>query len=490
MRTEEQSPEVEVGVDGDGALSTTHSPTEGPWSPKYRMLTIGLLLTITGSAFEALAVATILPSVRDDLGGLAYYGWVFSAFMLANLVGITVAGGEADLYGPGRPLLFGVALFTAGLIIGGLAPSMLVLILARAIQGFGAGVINSVAYVVIGRGYPEATKARMLAYVSTAWVVPGLIGPAVSGLIADHIGWRWVFLGLAPLPVAAAAMTLPIIRKIPAGAAVKRDTQRIMRAVQLAAGAGVLLAGLGRSQPLLAIPLVVIGVVVMWPGLQYVLPAGTLRAKAGLPAALAMMGLLNFSFFGVEAFIPLGLTALRDVTSSFAGITLTAATITWTAGSWLLAHVAPRQSRRVVAQIGLFLIVVGVFVSASVLNESVPVELAIVAWGIAGLGIGLAWSCGSLVVFETAPPGEEGAATSSMQVLNALGIAIGTGTGGAIVNGFSSGDDPTRLSLLLVDATMIVVLLFTIVVANRMPSRPSPKVIERSVYEDAVLVEA
>jgi MFS family permease len=454
------------------------------------MLTIGLLLTITGSAFEALAVATILPNVRDDLGGLAYYGWVFSAFMLANLVGITVAGGEADLHGPGRPLLLGVALFTAGLIIGGLAPSMPVLIFARAIQGFGAGIINSVAYVVIGRGYPEGTKARMLAYVSTAWVVPGLIGPAISGLIADHLGWRWVFLGLTPFPIAALAMSLPVVRKIPAGAAVKRDTKRIMRAMQLAAGAGILLTGLGRSEPLLAIPLVIAGMAIMWPGLRYVLPPGTLRARVGLPAALAMMGLLNFSFFGVEAFIPLGLTSLRDVTSSFAGITLTAATVTWTAGSWLLAHVAPRQSRRRVTQIGLCFIVVGVVLSAIVLVESVPVGLAIVAWGIAGLGIGLAWSCGSLVVFETATPGEEGAATSSMQVLNALGIAIGTGVGGAIVNGFSSGDDPTRQSLVLVDATMIFVLLFTILVANRMPSRPKPKVIERHAFEEAVLVEA
>jgi MFS family permease len=367
---------------------------------------------------------------------------------------------------------------------------MPVLIGARAIQGFGAGVINSVAYVVIGRGYPEGTKARMLAYVSTAWVVPGLVGPAIAGLVADHIGWRWVFLGLTPFPIIAVFMTLPVVRKIPAGAAVKRDTQRIMRAVQLAVGAGILLTGLSRSEVIFAVPLAIVGVIIAWPGLKYVLPPGTLRAKAGLPAALAMMGLLNFSFFGVEAFIPLGLTALRDVTSSFAGITLTAATVTWTAGSWLLAHVAPRQSRRRVAQVGLGLIIVGVVLSASVLMESVPIGVAIVAWGVAGLGIGLAWSCGSLVVFETATPGEEGAATSSMQVLNALGIAVGTGVGGAIVDAFSTGDDPTRRSLYLVDALMILVLFLTILVANRMPSRPKPKVVEEHRIEERVLVEA
>src|SRR5215211_4509326 len=247
-------------------------PIEGPWSPKYRMVTIGLLLTVTGSAFESLAVATILPSIRDDLGGLAYYGWVFSAFFLANLIGLTVSGGESDLYGPSRPLVAGVTLFVAGLVMGGLAPSMPVLIAARAIQGFGGGTIYSVAYVVIGRGYPEAAKARMLALMSTAWVVPGLVGPALAGLIADHIGWRWVFLGLAPLPIIAAAMTLPNVRSIPAGLAVKRDTARIMRAVQLSAGAGLLLTGLGRSNLLLAVPLAIGGVALMWPALRYLLP--------------------------------------------------------------------------------------------------------------------------------------------------------------------------------------------------------------------------
>jgi MFS family permease len=465
-------------------------PNEGPWSPKYRMLTIGLLLTVTGAAFESLAVATILPSIRDDLGGLAYYGWVFSAFFLANLIGLTVAGGESDLYGPSRPLLAGVSLFVGGLIIGGLAPSMPVLIAARAIQGLGGGVIYSVAYVVIGRGYPEAAKPRMLALMSTAWVVPGLVGPALAGLIADQVGWRWVFLGLAPLPVVAAAMSLPNVRAIPSGAAVTRDTSRILRAVQLSAGAGLLLAGLGQSNLLLAVSLVIGGTVLIWPALRYLLPPGTMRAKAGLPAAMAMMGLLNLGFFGVEAYLPLALTSIRDQTASFAGIALTAATISWTSGAWLQAHAAHRQSRRLVTQVGLVLIVAGIVLSTLVLIESTPVFLSIVAWGIAGLGIGLAFSSGTLVVFETAPKGEEGAATSSMQIMNVLGVSLGAGIGGVIVDGFSSGDDPTRLSLVLDNVVMIIVIALCFIAASRMPSRPTPKVEETEFAEEPVLVEA
>src|SRR6478609_11330913 len=96
-----------------------------PWSPALRMLTLGALVTIVAGAFEALAVATVMPRTVDDLGGLHYYGWAFSAYLLANIVGLTVAGAESDRNGPGRPYLAGIFCFGIGLLIAGLAPAML-----------------------------------------------------------------------------------------------------------------------------------------------------------------------------------------------------------------------------------------------------------------------------------------------------------------------------------------------------------------------------
>ncbi len=186
----------------------------GVWSGANRSLTIGLLMTIVAAAFEALSVATIMPSTARDLGGLALYGWAFSAFMLTNLIGITLAGAEADRQGPARPFLVGVALFGVGLMIAGLAPRMEIFILGRAVQGFGAGFISSIAYVVIGRGYSDSARPRMLAMTSTAWVVPGLIGPGLAGVVADHVGWRWVFLGLVPLLLISASMALPAMQRL------------------------------------------------------------------------------------------------------------------------------------------------------------------------------------------------------------------------------------------------------------------------------------
>ena len=160
----------------------------GLWAPQRRALTTGLVLTTTFVASEALAVVTVMPVVARDLGGLRLYGWVFSAFMLGSMIGIVAAGREADRRGPAVPFVAGVVLFGAGLAVAGLAPSMGVLVAGRVLQGIGAGAVPSVAYATIGRTLPRMLRARMMAVLSTAWVVPGLLGrpsaprwPACSG---------------------------------------------------------------------------------------------------------------------------------------------------------------------------------------------------------------------------------------------------------------------------------------------------------------------
>jgi MFS family permease len=324
--------------------------------------------------------------------------------------------------------------------------------------------------------------------MSSAWVVPGLVGPALAGLVADHLGWRWVFLGLAPPLLLAAALALPSLRRIPAGSATARDRGRIVQAVRLAVGSGLTLAGLGGGGGLLTLSLLVVGVAVGWPALRRLLPPGTVRAAPGLPAAVATMGLLNLAFFGVDVFVPLALTELRGRSASFAGLALTAATVTWTTGSWVQAHYARRASRRGMVRLGLALIALGCGGIALVLSPAVPVVAGPVAWGIAGLGIGIAYSTLSLVILETAPAGAEGQATAGMQLANALGVALGAGAGGALIAAFSAGDSPSRESLLTQNLVMVGVVGLAVVVAGRLPGRSAPRPVEVEVEEATPVV--
>ena len=184
------------------------APGLSVWAPSQRALTAGLVSTVTLVAFEALAVGTVMPLVAGELGGISLYGWAFSGFFLGNLVGIVAAGSAIDRSGVRGPLLAGLGLFAIGLVIGGLAPSMPILVLGRIVQGAGAGAIPGVAYVTIANSYDESVRPRMFAILSSAWVVPGLVGPAIAGWIGDHITWRAVFLGLLPMILVAGSVTL------------------------------------------------------------------------------------------------------------------------------------------------------------------------------------------------------------------------------------------------------------------------------------------
>jgi MFS family permease len=432
-----------------------------------------LILTISGAAFEALAVATTLPATIRDLGGLALYGWAFSAFMLTNLIGITIAGAEADRQGPARPFVIGIATFVLGLIVVGLAPSMTIVILGRAVQGFGAGVISSVAYTAIGRGYSEAAKPQMLAVLSSAWVVPGLVGPALAGLITDMAGWRWVFLGLVPVQIVGAILTLPSLRLLAGGTAAPRDWRTIVDSLRLATGAGLALAALSQGSPLLIAALLAAGTLIGLASLRRLLPAGTLRAAAGLPAAIATHGLLNLAFFGVDAFVPLALMNGRGQTATVAGLALTTATIGWTSGSWVQAHLAARQGRRVMVIAGLALIALGTAGVAATLAPGVPVLLALLGWGVAGLGMGVAFSTLSLVVLEAAQPGQEGTASAALQLANVLGVAFGAGIGGVIVGSADAGAAVSLTRIALQDGLMIGALALAALAALRLPNRPA-----------------
>src|SRR5580692_336238 len=166
--------------------------------PGYRRLTAGMVLVVSFIAFEAIAVATVLPVVVRHLGGIRLYGWAFSAFMLAQLVGIVVAGPLVDRIGMLTPTLVAAVLFSVGLFIDGTAPTMVVLIVGRVVQGLGAGVLVVALNVLVGRGFPPALRPRAYAAMSTAWVIPGVVGPAIAGVVAENLTWRLVFLALIP----------------------------------------------------------------------------------------------------------------------------------------------------------------------------------------------------------------------------------------------------------------------------------------------------
>src|SRR5579859_2036407 len=331
---------------------------DGLWAPQRRALTTGLVLTITFVASEALAVVTVMPVTAHDLGGIALYGWVFSGFMLGSVIGIVLAGREADRRGPAVPFVAGLLFFGAGLLIAGLAPAMGVLVAGRVLQGMGAGAIPSVAYAAIGRCLPGSLRARMMAMLSTAWVIPGLAGPALAAEVARAFGWRWVFLGLLPIVAVAGSIAMPaLIRLGPPGPVGTEQPPQLIDALRTAAGATLLLAGLtlvaGSGEVLTGCALILAGAVAGLPALRRLVPPGTLSARAGLPATILSRGLLTFTFFGADAYVTLAVTEVRHQSPTFAGLAVTGSTLAWAAGAWVQARLSDTWEGRRLVRAGL-----------------------------------------------------------------------------------------------------------------------------------------
>jgi MFS family permease len=396
-----------------------------------------LVLAVTVYAFDGLSITAAMPKIVEDLGGVSLYGAAFSTFTLAMLFSLSIAGSIADRRGPRPVLAIGLTLFVIGLAIGGLAPTMPIVVLGRLLQGLAGGTIGACAYVVIGRAFPEVKRPQMFALLSAAWIVPGLVAPGAAGAIAEHLTWRLVFLGLLPFPIIAAVLALPPLHRLGAAAPeLVGDgvvAKRAAVALQLTVGVALLLVGLDQRNLLAAAALVVGGGAVALPALLRLLPTGTLRAVPVLPAIIAARLLANWAFFGTDAFIPLALTSVRGKSALFAGLTLTSASLSWSTAAWVQSRLSKPGRDAALIGSGMAIVGLGIAIVATTLWTSVPVVVTFIGWAIAGVGMGFTFNTASVAALREARPGEEGATSSSLQLADALGVSLSTGLGGAVI---------------------------------------------------------
>jgi MFS family permease len=471
-------------VTSSAAVPTAPARTADLFAPGIRGLTLGLVSTITLVALESLAIGTVMPIVAGELGDLQLYGWVYTAFFLGNLLGIVLAGGALDRMPLHRPFTIGLVLFAAGLLVGGLAPSMQILVLARFVQGLGGGAVGPTAYVAIGRLLPERLQPRMFAMLSTAWVVPGIIGPSIAAVVGEFASWRFVFLGLLPLLAVAGGLAVTALRRIDAPApeaeheAAHATIRRFPSALMATAGAGLLVAGLGAQSLPMLLGGVALGAVLLVPAYRRLTPRGTLLLAVGVPAAVLLRGVMTFSFFSGDAYLPLLLQTWRGTPATLTGIVFTATTVAWTAGTWYQARKIDRWGPRRFVALGFAFIALGALLTIPVVFHVVPPEVTVVTWILPGVGMGFMYSAVTLVVLRGSAQAEQGAASSALQLSDILGTALGTGVAGAITAaGERAGDDGLGIALAIVFGVSLVTALLGLLGSGRIgavPQVPGP----------------
>ncbi|MFG3207613.1 MFS transporter [Streptomyces sp. NPDC048192] len=412
----------------------------------FRALSVGIVSVVLLIAFEATAVGTAMPVAARELDGVAQYAFAFSGYFTTSLFGMVLAGQWSDRRGPLGALTTGIGAFAAGLVVAGTAQAMWVFILGRAVQGLGGGLVIVALYVIVGRAYPERLRPAIMAAFAASWVVPSVVGPLASGAVTEHLGWRWVFLGIPVLVVLPLALALPQIRRRASGpvdeeaGAASFDRRRIRLALGISAGAGLVQYAAQDLRPLSLLPGLAGGALLV-PAVRGLLPPGTYRAARGMPSVVLLRGLAAGSFIAAESFVPLMLVTQRGLSPTLAGFSLAAGGGTWALGSWAQSRPRLQPYRERLMTFGMLLVAAAIAAAPSVLVHAVPVWTVAVAWGFGCFGMGLVISSTGVLLFQLSAPEEAGANSAALQISDALSNALllaATGAAFAALGGGST----------------------------------------------------
>ncbi|MFP5022024.1 MFS transporter [Pseudonocardia phyllosphaerae] len=402
----------------------------GVWAQGRAATTAGILLLISLTAFESMGVGTAMPAVVADLGGVGLYAWPFVLF-LASAVFATAAGGRwCDTRGPRVPLVAAPVVFGAGLLVAGTATTAAQLLAGRVLQGLGAGVGGVAVYVLVAAVYPARLRPAVFGLISSAWVLPSLVGPPLAGFVTARFGWHWVFLGLLPVVAVAVLLVLPAARGT--GPPPRSpDGSPVLAALGAAAGVAALSWALSDRGPL-ALLAGAGAVAVLVPALRRLLPRGTASVRPGVAAAVAARGLVAAAFFPVGAFLPLVLTATHGWSLAWAGLPLIVASLGWSgAAAWQGRH--PERDRSALLRTGFATIAAGQLGLVPVAAGWLPGWCAVGFWGLSGLGMGIAFSAIAYLTLAHSTASDVGANSSAAQLLDQLTQATFVGIGGALL---------------------------------------------------------
>ncbi|MBI3244546.1 MAG: MFS transporter [Chloroflexi bacterium] len=403
-------------------------------------LTLGIMLSIFMASMEATVVATAMPTIVSQLGGLASYSWVFSAYMLASTTTVPLFGKFSDLYGRRPVYAVSMTLFLAGSLLCGLAGSMEQLIFFRVVQGLGAGGILPLAFIIIGDTFSFEQRARMQGVFSGVWGVSSVVGPLLGGFLVDTVSWHWVFyINLIPGLLAGTLVMLSLAdgaRKTAGVAQVDFLGAGVMSAGVVALLLGLFELGTPVGWGLLATAALLFAALI-WierRAADPILPLLMFRDR--LFAVACGHGLLTgFAMFGSLAFVPLFVQAVLGTSATVAGSTLTPMLISWVIASIVSSRLLLAVSYRSLALFGMCLLTLGTFLMTRIGVAVSQINL-IIYLGMMGVGMGFSIPSFLIAVQSTVEKRSMGVATSTLQFSRSIGGTLGVSMMGAALGGW------------------------------------------------------
>lgn len=451
---------------------SSHTPapaTDTIYAPQFLATTMGMFILVFLVAFESMAVTTVMPMVSELLDGQRYFALAFAAPIASGMLGMVAAGEVTDRWGPKFPLFISVAIFCVGLLICGSAANMQTLIGGRILQGVGGGAITVAIYVLIARAYPGHLHSKIFALFATAWVLPAMVGPWLAGLMAVHLGWRWVFSGVAVLVVVSFCAMIPVLKSL--DSVRNKDLGPVsLKRLALAGLTGLAVISmnlLGNSNSKFSLIGLALALLVALVAIRPLLPRGTFKVSRGLPATIITRIFITGAFFGVEVYLPYLLREEYFLAPDRAGLILTASALCWSVGSWLQGKLGERVSSSTCITLGAMAGSVAIATALATAIFHPPVIVLMCGWAVGGFGMGMIFPRQNVNMLALSAKEEQGFNSSAMSVADSLGNAGATAIGGVIFAMAAAGT-----GFISVFTFSLVLILILIVISPRTKGSP------------------
>jgi EmrB/QacA subfamily drug resistance transporter len=402
---------------------------------------VSLLLSISMAAMEMTVVSTAMPTVVGDLGGIHFYSWVFTAYLLTSTVTVPLYGKLADLYGRKPVLLAGIGVFLVGSMASGLARGIGTLIAFRALQGLGAGAMQPTTLTIVGDIYNLEERARMQGVFGAVWGVAGLIGPLLGGIIVKYLSWRWVFFINLPAGIAAAVLLVVSLHE---------QVEHRRHALDWG-GSGLLTLGLtallfgvhGGWAGAVGLPLAAASLVAFFflerRAPEPVLPLDLFRQRV-MGVATGAGALVGAGMISMVTYVPLYVQGVLGGSPTESGSAITPMVIGWPIASAISGRALPRVGFRILVRSGLIISFLAAAALALLLRPGVSLWVPQAMTALFGVGLGLANTALLIAVQTSVEWRQRGVATASTMFARTIGGTLAVGVLGAVLSSALPGD--------------------------------------------------